>query len=158
MVYSLRETMQGDEMNRADFWCRVLAWLQIGGALATGAAIYLLWAVFMGAMTAEVDAPVFIGLIKWAIILIMALPPFLAGILTLSFADKVEKARNGQRGGQHVLLRVFMALAGLWSAGVIGFLGISVPPIGFFALLGVASAIVAIMGQDWTADLVSPRP
>lgn len=144
-------------MSRADFWCRVLAWLQIGGAVATGAVIYLLWEVFMGAMTAEVDAAVFISLVKWIIILIMALPPFVAGILTLKFATTVENARNGQRGEQHVLLRVLMALAGLWSAGVIGFLGFSVPPIGFFAVLGVASAFIAIMGQDWTADLFKPR-
>lgn len=143
-------------MGRADFWCRVLAWLQIGGALVTGAAIYLLWSVFIGAMTAGVEGTFFLDLIKWAVIFVMALPPFAAGLLTWVFADKVEKARNGQRGEQHVLLRVLMALAGLWSAGVIGFLGVSLPPVGFFAVLGVASAFIAIMGQDWTAELLGP--
>jgi hypothetical protein len=30
------------------------------------------------------------------------------------------------------------------------------PPLGFFAILGLATAAVAIMGQDWTADLFKP--
>ena len=82
--------------------------------------------------------------------------PFLAGMLSLFFADFVEQAREGKRDEQHVLFRVFLALAGLWSAGVVGFLGISMPPLGFFAILGIASAAVAIMGHDWTADLFKP--
>ena len=28
-------------MTRGDFWCRVLGWLQIGGAVATGLLIYV---------------------------------------------------------------------------------------------------------------------
>ena len=40
-------------MNRADFWCRVLGWLQIGGALAVGAAIYVLWAFIFGWIVME---------------------------------------------------------------------------------------------------------
>jgi hypothetical protein len=68
----------------------------------------------------------------------------------------VEQAREGKRDEQHVLFRVFLALAGLWSAGVVGFLGISMPPLGFFAILGIATAAVAIMGPDWTADLFKP--
>jgi hypothetical protein len=144
-------------MQRAEVWCRVLAWLQIGGALATAAAIHLLWSVFIGAMTAGAGGDLLLGIFKWGIILFMALPPLLAGILTLIFAGHVERARQGSRDEQHVLLRVLMALAGLWSAGVIGFLGISLPPIGFFAVLGLASAFLAIMGQDWTADLLKPH-
>lgn len=143
-------------MNRADFWCRVLAWLQIGGAVATGAAIYLLWSVFIGPAMLNADSVFLLDIFKWTIIAVMALPPLLAGILTWIFATHVEAARMGRRDEQHVLLRVFLALAGLWSAGVIGFLGISLPPIGFFAVLGIASAILAIMGQDWTADLLMP--
>lgn len=141
-------------MNRADFWCRVLAGLQIGGAVVTAAAIYLLWSVFIAPATLDADGVFLLDILKWIIILMMTLAPLLAGILTWVFADRVEKARNGQRGGQHVLLRVLLALAGLWSAGVIGFLGISLPPVGFFAILGVTSAFLAIMGQDWTADLL----
>lgn len=139
-------------MNRADFWCRVLGGLQIGGAVATGAVIYLLWSVFLGGIVLE-DGGWLFGVLKWMIILVMVVPPLLAGGLTWIFAGRVDKARNGQRGETHVLLRVLTALAGLWSAGVIGFVGISLPPLGFFAVLGVASAFLAIMGQDWTADL-----
>ena len=148
--------MGADGVNRADFWCRVMAWLQIGGALATAAAIYLLWTVFIGAMAPDAGSELVLSIFKWTVILIMALPPFAAGLLTWMFAAKVERARNGWRDEGHVLLRVLMALAGLWSAGVIGFPGFTVPPIGFFAVLGIASAFFAIMGQDWTADLINP--
>ena len=92
----------------------------------------------------------------WIIILVLAFPPFLAGVLTLNFANYVEQARNGKRDEAHVVFRVLMALAGLWSAGVMGFLGITMPPLGFFAILGIATAAVAIMGQEWTADLFTP--
>ena len=90
---------------------------------------------------------------KWLIIFIFAFPPFLSGLLTILFADRVEQARLGKRDEQHVFLRVVTALAGLWSAGVVGFVGLSVPPIGFFSVLGVVTALVAVMGADWTADL-----
>ena len=143
-------------MNRADFWCRVLAWLQICGALATAAAIYLLWSVFIGMAELDAGSVFMLDVFKWIIIGVMALPPLLAGFFTWLFAGHVETARNGIRAEQHVLLRVLMALSGLWSAGVIGFLGFSIPPISFFAVLGVASAVLAIMGQDWTADLINP--
>lgn len=142
-------------MSRADFWCRVLGWAQIGGAIAVGAAIYALWAFLFGWIVIQNDS--FFTVIKWIIITIFALPPFLAGLLTVLFADRVEQAQAGQREESHVFLRVITALAGLWSAGVVGFVGISVPPIGFFSVLGVASAAIAIMGPDWTADLFAPR-
>ena len=141
-------------MTRGDFWCRVLGWLQLGGAVATGLLIHGLWELFFGWIELNDDG--FFDLIKWIIIIALAFPPFLAGLLTVFFADFVEQAREGKRDDQHVVFRVFMALAGLWSAGVVGFLGISMPPLGFFAVLGIASAAAAIMGHDWTADLFKP--
>ena len=81
----------------------------------------------------------------------------LSGLLTVVFADRVEQAQAGMRDEQHVFLRVVTALAGLWSAGVVGFVGLSVPPIGFFSVLGVVTALVAVMGADWTADLFAAR-
>jgi hypothetical protein len=142
-------------MNRADFWCRVLGWLQIGGALAVGAAIYALWAFIFGWIVME--DPGFFTVFKWIIIIIFAFPPFLSGLLTVVFADRVEQAQAGMRDEQHVFLRVVTALAGLWSAGVVGFVGLSVPPIGFFSVLGVVTALIAVMGADWTADLLAAR-
>jgi len=142
-------------MNRADFWCRVLGWLQIGGALAVGAAIYALWAFIFGWIVME--DPGFFTVFKWIIIIIFAFPPFLSGLLTVVFADRVEQAQAGMRDEQHVFLRVVTALAGLWSAGVVGFVGLSVPPIGFFSVLGVVTALIAVMGADWTADLFAAR-
>ena len=141
-------------MTRGDFWCRVLGWLQLGGAVATGLCIYALWSLFFGWIELHDDG--FFNFIMWIIIIVTAFPPFLAGVLTLVFADHVEQARNGKRDEQHVVFRVFTALAGLWSAGVIGVLGISMPALGFFAILGIATAAVAIMGPDWTADLFAP--
>ena len=35
--------------------------------------------------------------------------------------------------------------------------GLSVPPIGFFSVLGVVTALIAVMGADWTADLFATR-
>ena len=142
-------------MNRADFWCRVMGWLQVAGALAVGAAIYAAWAFLFGWIVME--NPGFFTVIKWIIIIAFAFPPFLAGLLTLVFADRVEQAQAGKRDEQHVFLRVVTALAGLWSAGVVGFVGLHLPPVGFFSVLGIATAIVAIMGADWTADLFAPR-
>jgi hypothetical protein len=142
-------------MNRADFWCRVIGWLQIGGAMAVGAAIYALWAFIFGWIV--MDNPGFFVVIKWIIIFIFAFPPFLAGLLAIVFADRVEQAQEGRREDQHVFLRVVTALAGLWSAGVVGIVGLHVPPIGFFSVLGIVTAAAAIMGADWTADLFSSR-
>jgi len=138
-------------MNRADFWCRVMGWLQIAGALAVGTAIYAAWALIFGWII--MDDPGFFAVIKWTIIFIFAFPPFLSGLLAIAFADRVEQAQEGKRDEQHVFLRVVTALAGLWSAGVVGFVGLSLPPVGFFSLLGIATALIAVMGADWTADL-----
>lgn len=142
-------------MSRADFWCRVLGWLQVAGAAAVGGAIYGLWALIFGWMVIEDQG--LLSVMKWIVIFIFAFPACLSGILTILFADRVEQARQGRRDEQHVVLRVLTALAGLWSAGVVGFVGLHVPPVGFFSVLGFATAIIAIMGADWTADLFGPR-
>jgi hypothetical protein len=142
-------------MNRADFWCRVAGWLQVAGAAAVGGTIYALWALIFGWMVIE-DAG-FLSIMKWIIIFIFAFPPFLSGLLTIIFADRVEQARAGKRDEQHVFLRVVTALAGLWSAGVVGFVGLHLPPVGFFSILGLVTAIIAVMGADWTADLLPAR-
>lgn len=139
-------------MEHADFWCRILGWLQIGGAVATGLCIYGLWALFFGWV--ELHDPAIFTVVASVFIFALSVPALLAGVLTLVFARYVAEARQGSREEAHVLFRVVMALAGLWSAGVIGFLGINLPPIGFFAILGLATAAIAIMGQDWTADLL----
>jgi hypothetical protein len=141
-------------MTRGDFWCRVLGWLQIGGAVATGLLIYALWSLFFGWIELNDDG--FFDVIMWIFILVLAFPAFLSGLLTINFANFVEQAREGKRDEPHVVYRVFLALAGLWSAGVIGFLGISMPALGFFAILGIATAAIAIMGHEWTADLFEP--
>jgi hypothetical protein len=142
-------------MNRADFWCRVMGWLQIGGAIAVGATIYAAWAFLFGWIVME--NPGFFTTIKWIIIIVFAFPPFLSGLLTIVFADRVEQAQAGKRDEQHVFLRVVTAMAGLWSAGVVGFVGLHMPPVGFFSVLGIATAVTAVMGADWTADLLAPR-
>lgn len=141
-------------MNRADFWCRVMGWAQVGGALAVGAAIYALWALMFGWMVME--NAVFLAAMKWIFIVIFAFPPLLSGVMTIVFAGRVAQARLGLRDDPHVFLRVVTALAGLWSAGVVGFVGLHLPPAGFFSVLGIATALVAIMGADWTADLFAP--
>ena len=82
-------------MTRADFWCRVLGWVQIVGAAVVGAAIYTLWAIMFSWI--EIDDGGFFKMLMWFIVFIMAFPPFLAGLLTVIFADKVEQARNGFR-------------------------------------------------------------
>lgn len=142
-------------MNRADFWCRVMGWAQAAGALAVAASIYVLWAFIFGWIV--MDDPGFFTVFKWIIIVIFAFPPLLAGVLMIVFAERVQQAQEGQREDQHVFLRVVTALAGLWSAGVVGVVGLHVPPIGFFSVLGLASAAAAIMGADWTADLFAPK-
>jgi hypothetical protein len=139
-------------MNRADFWCRVLGWLQIAGAAVVGAAIYILWELIVGWI--ELDSGGFFTLVKWLIIVFFVGPPFLSGLLTVLFANTVEQAREGLRGNSHWLLRLFAALAGLWSAGAIGFAGVNVPALGVFAVMGLITALIAIMGHEWTADLL----
>lgn len=139
-------------MDRADFWCRILGWLQLGGAVVCGATIYWLWQFFFGWI--DIRNGAFFDFVLWLIILFFALPPFLSGLLTVLFADVVEQSREGLREQAKPALRVFLALAGLWSGGVVGFAGLSAPHLGFFAVMGLMSAAIAVMGADWTADLL----
>jgi hypothetical protein len=138
-------------MNRADFWCRVLGWLQLGGAVVCGATIYWLWQLLFGWI--DIKNGEFFEFILWLIILFFALPPFVSGLLTVLFANVVEQSREGLREQSKPALRIFLTLAGLWTAGVVGFAGLSFPHLGFFAVMGLMSAAIAIMGADWTADL-----
>lgn len=138
-------------MTRGDFWCRVLGWLQVAGGVAVAACVYALWSFFFGWIELRNDA--FLDAVLWIILFLIAFPALLAGVLTIIFADFVEQARNGKRDEAHVVFRVILAVSGLWSAGFIGVLGFSMPSLGFFAVLGLVTSAVAIMGQDWTADL-----
>ena len=142
-------------MSRADFWCRVVGWLQIAGGAAAAALILFLWQVVRPIFGIE-DVTVF-GFIVWVFVVILALPALLSGLFTILFANAVEAARGGLREQNHAALRIFMALTGLWSAGVIGVFSLSAPPIGFFSLLGLITTGIAIMGPDWTADLLKPE-
>lgn len=138
-------------MTRGDFWCRVLGWLQVAGGFAVAACVYALWTFFFGWLELKNDT--IFHVIFWIILFLIAFPALLAGVLTIIFADFVEKARKGQREEAHVVFRVILALSGLWSAGFIGIFGLSIPSLGFFAILGLVTAAVAIMGHDWMADL-----
>ena len=142
-------------MTRADFWCRVLGWVQLLGGAGLAAAILLLWElvsqIFMiGGVAA-------ISFLIWMAVVIMALPMLLSGLFTVLFANAVEQARSGLRGQPKLALRVMMALAGLWSAGVIGLAGLSLPPVSLIAVLGLMTTVIAVMGPDWTADLFKPK-
>lgn len=141
-------------MNRADFWCRVLGWSQIAGAAVCGVVIYMFWSILFGWM--EINTAGILEFLVFIFILFFVIPPFLSGLITIIFANKVEQAQDGNRENSNGVLRVFMALAGLWSAGVIGFAGISVPVLGVFAVLGLISTFIAIMGAEWTAGLLKP--
>jgi hypothetical protein len=138
-------------MTRADFWCRVLGWVEMAGSAAFAGFILVMWTLFLELFQIE-DVPAITFLI-WLFVFFAVMPMFAAGLLTVIFANAVEQARNGLRGEGRIVLRVFLALAGLWAAGVIGFAGLSVPVFGIAALLALASAAIAIMGPDWTADL-----
>ena len=142
-------------MTRADFWCRVLGWLQLLSGVATAVLIWLLWKLIFGWIDIE-DGGFFIFLM-WIIIAVLVLPVFLSGLFTILFANAVEQARNGLREQGKVLLRVLMALSGLWAAGFIGVAGLSFPAIGLFGILSLITVGLAIMGPDWTADLIAPK-
>lgn len=142
-------------MTRADFWCRVLGWLQIASGLGVALLVFWVWELFAAWLDiGSVDVLVFF---KWLIIIFLALPPFLSGLLTVLFANKVGQAREGLRGQGIWPLRILMILAGLWSAGVIGFFGLSVPPVTFLAVLAIATVVIGFGGPDWTADLFGKR-
>ncbi len=142
-------------MSRADFWCRVLGWLQlIGGAVTAGLILFLWELIRQIFMIAHVPA---LSFLVWVFVVIVALPGLLAGLFTVLFANAVEQPRDGFRGPQKIGLRILMALSGLWSAGVIGTAGFSFPPLGFFAILALITVGLAVMGPDWTADLFKRR-
>ncbi len=138
-------------MTRADFWCRVLGWLEMAGSAAFAGFILFMWKMFLDLFQIG-DVPAITFLI-WLFVLFAVLPMFATGLLTVLYANAVEQAREGLRGRNRILLRVFLALAGLWAAGVIGFAGVHAPVFGIAALLALASVAIAIMGPDWTADL-----
>jgi hypothetical protein len=142
-------------MSRADFWCRVLGWAQLAGGLLFAVLVLLLWEFILDIFMID-DIPA-LSFLVWIFVLVTALPHFVSGLLTVVYANAVEQAGQGMRGQQRIVLRLLMALAGLASAGVIGFAGMSVPPLTLFSLLGLATAVIAIMGPDWTADLLTPK-
>lgn len=139
-------------MSRADFWCRVLGWAHIvGGAIVT-------FLIFTVARLIGLDLfnEIAAAVIPWLLFVFVALPELLAGIFTLRFAGHVQGAREGVRGRSHITLRVLMGLAGLWSAGVIGLFGLSLPQLGLFSVMGLVTAVLAALGPDATADLIRP--
>ena len=138
-------------MTRADFWCRVLGWLQLLSGVATGILVWLLWKLIFGWI--DIEDGGFFTFVMWIIIAGLILPMFLSGLFTILFANAVEQARNGLREQGKVFLRIVMALSGLWAAGFIGVAGLSFPAIGLFGILSLMTVGIAIMGPDWTADL-----
>lgn len=142
-------------MTRADFWCRVLGWLQVASGVATGALIWLLWNILFSWI--DIEDGGFFTFLMWIIIAVFVLPVFLSGLFTILFANAVEQARNGLREQGKILLRILMALSGLWAAGFIGFAGLSFPVLGLFGILSLLTVGLAIMGPDWTADLFASQ-
>lgn len=138
-------------MTRADFWCRVVGWLQIAGGAALAFTLLFLWELALD--LAGIESVPGLSFLVWVFVLMMALPMFLAGLFTVLFANAVEQSREGLRGQSKAFLRIVMALSGLWAAGIVGFAGMTVPPVGVFTVLALATTIIAIMGPDWTADL-----
>ena len=138
-------------MTRADFWCRVVGWLQIAGGLLLAFIVLFLWDFVLSLFMIDSIPP--LTFLVWVFVLIMAVPMLLAGLFTVIYANAVEQAREGLRGQSKAVLRVLTALSGLWAAGIVGFAGLTVPPMGLFTILALISTLVAIMGPDWTADL-----
>ncbi len=142
-------------MNRASLWSRVLGWLQLAAGVAIVAVILFLWKLVREIF--QIDEVPALSFLVWVFVAIAALPTFFSGLFTILFANAVEQAEQGVRNQQKIVLRILMALAGLWSAGVVGFAGLSVPPVSLFSLLSLITAGLAIMGPDWTADLFAPK-
>ena len=142
-------------MTRADFWCRVIGWVQIASGLAVAILVFSLWSLLNEIFhIGEVSVAVFF---KWLVIVFFAAPPFLSGVFTVLFANNVEQARLGHRDQAHWALRSLMVLAGLWSAGVVGLAGFSLPPVSLFAILALATVVIGIGGAGWTADLLGKQ-
>lgn len=139
-------------MNRADFWCRVIGWVQIGGGVLIALTIFAIAKAMDLAMFHDVAASV----IQLVLIFFLALPEFFAGLFTVMFAGSVTHAQQGGGDDGRIVLRVLMGLSGLWSAGVIGFFGLAAPHLGLFAFLGLLSTVFAALGPVRTADLLQP--
>ncbi|MCB1380411.1 MAG: hypothetical protein KDK89_18890 [Alphaproteobacteria bacterium] len=139
-------------MTRADFWCRVIGWLQIISGALVALVVFLLWSLFKDWL--DIDAVAILVFFKWLAIFFLALPPLLSGLFTVLFANRVEQAREGLRGQGAWPLRILMILGGLWSAGVIGFAGLGLPPVTVLAVLAIATVVMGIGGPEWTADLL----
>lgn len=139
-------------MKRADFWVRVLGWLQIAGGAAVAATIFFAIKI----IDLSELPPIASHGIPALLFLFLGLPELLAGFLTLRFAQCVAMERTGQPSGDHAALRILMGLAGLWAAGVIGIFGLTAPHLGFFSLLGLITVALAFIGARNTADLITP--
>lgn len=142
-------------MGRADFWCRVVGWIQLAASIAFTLFVVFLWRTFLDIF--QIEAPGVFRFLLWFFIFITVFPMFLTGLLTVIFANAVEQARNGLRDRGRIVLRLFLALSGLWAAGIIGYAGVHLPAFSIMAVLALVSAAAAIMGPDWTADLLTPR-
>jgi len=138
-------------MDRAEFWCRVLGWLQIAGGAVVALTIILVWKLLFSWM--EQDNGALFGILIAMLVFLFAAPAFLSGLLTVIFARRVEQARNGGNDGSNWVLRAIMALAGLWAAGIIGIGAVTLPHLGFFAVMGLITAFLGLMGADWVAGL-----
>lgn len=138
-------------MTRADFWCRVVGWLQIAFVVAVMVFVLVFWEFFL-LFIPFLDDPVVKSLF-WLFASVFILPYFFTGLLTVLFANAVQQSREGLRGQSKVLLRVVLALSGLWAAGAVTFAGLAVPPLAPMPVLALVSVAAAIMGPDWTADL-----
>jgi hypothetical protein len=142
-------------MTRADFWCRFIGWVQLAASIGFTLFVVFLWKTFAAIFQIE-DVPV-VSFLLWFFVFVTVFPMFLTGLLTVIYANAVEQARNGLREQGRIVLRVFLALAGLWAAGIIGYAGVNLPAFSVLAVLALVSVVIAIMGPDWTADLLTPR-
>ena len=142
-------------MSRASFWSRVVGWVQLAGGAIFAALILFLWTLVREMLQID-DVPA-LSFLVWVFVAFAALPTFFAGLFTVLYANVVEQAERGLRNQSKIMLRVLMGLTGLWSAGVIGFAGLSVPPMTLFSLLGLITVGIAVMGPDWTADIFETK-
>ncbi|MFT3987131.1 hypothetical protein [Aestuariivirga sp.] len=136
-------------MDRAEFWCRILGWLQMAGGFVVALTIILVWKLLFAWM--EQDNGALFAILISMLVFVFAAPAFLSGLFTVIFARRVEQARNGANGGSNVVLRVLMVFAGLWAAGVIGIGAVTLPHLGFFAVMGLITAFLGLMGAEWLA-------
>lgn len=141
-------------MSQMDFWCRILGWLQILGGLGMAALILIVGkAVDLQSLNTLAAS-----LLPAILIVFLAVPPILSGLCTLLFARAVTDAINDGSQSEPAVLRVFMGLFGLWAAGVVGIFGLSAPQAGFFAILGLITTALAIVGAQRTATLLGDKP